>query len=469
MLEVMRHLAIPDVVRLLQVRHGTTRALLSHECTFWILLVEATRATYPLGCPRYADLSQYNLQTLKDLITSRFKLQRNWNLEFPKVVDLQVTSLDECVKILGLVQGTPIALVHMPKTEDVACWDVQLGAQFPFPPIKVGGKLNNVSEPFVSSYGVCSFVVVGGKVEDTSKGERWQYIITIKHDNRKATGFDSVRTATAYPTSPDGSIFLTRDVIGALIANKREDHCTIVTSKIGDGPGSESESPMKLNCTASEFSDRHLMVAFTCRGHFFNILEDGSRAQIQHVSRERLTHSEKVATVYEADILDVGKTCRPMYPILPSCPSYGVAAAFVREAKVRDETTFTFLPATPINSPTGDDGVSSPLTFPFPCPTARVPGRTIDPSLMCMDHGGLNIVGVLQDPNPMNSPNLVLVHYHPETQTTSVHYPDVPPSLDLDEMQNLWADDTAGVIYLIGKEELTGKKSQWSLFALRYA
>ncbi|KAJ7647825.1 hypothetical protein FB45DRAFT_1102149 [Roridomyces roridus] len=213
MLQVMWHLAIPDLRRLLQTcRH------IRDEPTFWIPLVEATRALYPIGCPKYANLSQYDSGELQDLVSFPFKLQKNWNLEFPKFVDMQkVTSFKGCVEtlfndgervdgvdIIGLVPGTDIVVLHTTtlKTETKAvqvpepetrtrtrtrakveaeekvtvtvttrtghlvCWDSKLAAPFPLPPIEVGGQLNHVSAPSESAYGVYSFVVLGGNAKD---------------------------------------------------------------------------------------------------------------------------------------------------------------------------------------------------------------------------------------------------------------------------------------------------------------
>ncbi|KAJ7647826.1 hypothetical protein FB45DRAFT_894563 [Roridomyces roridus] len=471
MLEVMQHLAISDLVHLLLTCSSIYS--LSQERSFWISLLETTRAVCPIGCPKYAELSQYDLQNLKDLVASRFKLQTNWNRSFPEVVDLHLTSLDERVDIVCLVQGTDIVLLHMRETGHVVCWDSKLAAPFPFQPIKTGGQLNDVSAPSESTHGVCSFVVLAKG--DTSRRTVWRYIITIKHENRKATGFESVCTEIADPICHFESIFLTQDVVGAVIVEELGDHCTITTSKVGDGAGGkESVNHMKLNYPISE---RHLMVAFTYKGHLYNILEDGVTAQIQHISRKNLTSGrcDEPSSVYKADILNVGETSFPLYYILPSCASYGVAAAFVRIIDDDDEAgdgsvpaiTFTFLPTTRVGDDSDDSDVSSPLTFPLPCPTARVPGRLTSPSLLWMDHGGFNIVAILDDIDSNNTdilPTLVLVRYHPSTQSTSVHYPGISPSLDLYAVTNVCVDDTAGVVYLTGVVE----ESKWSLCTLSY-
>ncbi|KAJ7647820.1 hypothetical protein FB45DRAFT_209729 [Roridomyces roridus] len=468
LLQVMRHLGTSDIVRLLQTCvyiHS-----LSQDRSLWVPLLETTRARYPVGCPKHADLAQYTVQTLKNLIVSRFKLEKIWKLPSPKIVGHRVTSLHEGVQvhtIIGLVQGTDIALFCV-ETGHVVCWDSKLAAPFPFPPIKTGRQLKEYSEPSESTHGVCSFVVISRD----DHGTVWRYIIAVTHVNRKATRFESVRTEIQEPIYRFRSLFLTKDVVGAVTVKEGADHCAITTSKVGAGARSakESISRMKLN---QRISKRHLLVAFTYKGHLYNILENGATAQIQHISRKAFTSGrcEEPTDVFKVDIPNLGKMSNgEPYYMLPTCASCGVAAAFVRQVsvvrqvrgvrQVRDATMFTFLPTTPVSSPTGDDGVSSPLAFPLSCATEHVPGHPLSSNLICMDHGGLNIVAVLEN----HPPKLVLVRYHPETQSTSTHHPDVAPSLDLDGLINVCVDDTAGIIFLTALRE-----SKRSFFTLRYA
>jgi hypothetical protein len=66
-----------------------------------------------------------------------------------------------------------------------------------------------------------------------------------------------------------------------------------------------------------------------------------------------------------------------------------------------------------------------------------------------MDHSGFNVAMVVQSPL-----RLVLLRYHPETRTTSVHTLAVPDTIELNNLSSVCVDDTAGAVHVVDRQGL---------------
>ncbi|KAJ7503147.1 hypothetical protein B0H11DRAFT_620339 [Mycena galericulata] len=425
----------------------TSVHILSQQRSFWISILETTRKESTIGCPRYADLSQYGLESLKDLVFSWLKLQSNWNRPFPRIIHpVTSTVLSEPADIVLLVQGTDIVLLHMKSTGVLVCWDVKTATPFPFPSINIGAYIYGVSAPF-ESYDTCSVALLTSETIIPHASRR--HVVTMRHKNRKAISFDSVAFEVSTPINPHfESLFLTEDMVGSVTVEDFQEDYTIATSNItGSEPCQHSVSSLKLHRPVT--GDYDLMIAFTYKGHLYNLLEDGVSIQTQHISRKSLSsgHCEESGS-YKSGILELGENADPFCYIAPSTPYYGVAAAFARivNANTPDSTVaFTFLPNALTDVP--DDGVSSPLAFNSHGLTQCIPGKLLSMALVWMDHGGFNIAVVVE--SVQGDAALILVRYHPETASTSSHKLIVPDSIDLFTLRSVCIDDTAGAVYLV--------------------
>ncbi|KAJ7108425.1 hypothetical protein C8R43DRAFT_186573 [Mycena crocata] len=448
-LELMDSLELPECLFLLMTCksfHG-----LSHERSFWISALERTRAKTAMACPRYTDLSQYPLESLKDLARSWLKLRENWNRRSPQIIHpVTSTKLPEPADMILVVQGTDITLLHLTNSRTLICWDARNAKPYPVAPLNIGGRLNGVSVPRESS-GMCTvaFLTIG---KDSSPGA-YRHVITISYENGKPTGLENI-SCSEVPT-PAGphmeSLFLTKHVVGSIVTGQLQEESTIRVGRI-DGSESDCVSLIKLHRPVSH--ERDLTVCFTYDGHLYNLVEDGVSVHIQHVSRQALSGRCDQFTLHKADVGLAPDSWVAFCFILPTTPFYGVSAVFVRLANehTQDATlAFTFVLNTLTHAP--DDGMTSPLAFDLPCPTEYVDGQLASDNyaLVWIDHSGCNIAVIISDRYEARA-ELMLVRYHPETGSTSSHILDVPDDLDLDDMNGVCVDDTTGAVYLVDKE-----------------
>ncbi|KAF7362415.1 F-box domain-containing protein [Mycena venus] len=449
LLEVVNLLELPDPLSLLLT--CSSLYSLSNERTFWIQILETTRRKSPIGCPLHADLSQYTLKTLKGLVVSWMKLQKNWGLPSPQIVQpVTSTRLSGPAKILANVQGTDILILNMGR--NVMCWDPKLVAPYPFSAIEVG-VISLISVP-VEVPGVCTVALLAEQTQDTAN----RHVITIKHEERKAISFTTEFSEVSVPRSEFNSLILTEDVVGTIVARDGQEDCTVAASAVNSSvPLSDFTSVLKLDRSIATFSD--LMDCFSYKGHLYSLLEDGVSVRIQHISRNSL-HSGYCdeSARYISDVLfpkgGPFELSHPIGSLMPSTPLYGISAVFVHlewnsdSTDAKAFTSFTFVPNTLTH--TSDDGISSPLAFGSPSVMEYVPG-TLRNRLVWADHAGCNVLAVIW----YNSvPSLLLVRYHPDTKSTSVHTLTVPEGTHLNDLNGLCVDDTAGVVHLLDEEGL---------------
>ncbi|KAF7362413.1 F-box domain-containing protein [Mycena venus] len=450
-LEVVDFLELPDPLSLLLT--CSSLYSLSNGRSFWISILETTRRKSPIACPLHADLSQYTLETLKGLVVSWMRLQKNWGLPFPQIVHpMTSTRLTGPAQILANVQGTDILILNMGR--NVVCWDPKLATPYPFPAIEVG-VISLISVP-VEVPGVCTIALLAEQTQDTAN----RHVITIKHEERKAISFTTEFSEISVFEGDLDSLILTEDVVGTIVTVNGQEDCIVAVSAANSNVLlSDSTSVLKLNRLVD--TNQNLMDCFSYKGHLYSLLEDGVSVQIQHIPRKSLHsgHCED-SSRYISDLLfpEGGSLplCHPFCSLMPSTPLYGISAIFVHlewdgeSDDAKDFTSFTFVPNTLTHA--SDDGVSSPLAFDSPSVTEYVPGTIVDLNLVWADHAGCNVLVVIRDKSA--PPGLLLVRYHPETKTTSVHTLAVPEAIHLKDLNGLCVDDTAGTVYLLDREGL---------------
>ncbi|KAJ7125303.1 hypothetical protein C8R44DRAFT_782839 [Mycena epipterygia] len=401
-LEVVNFLALPDHISLLLTCSSVY--ILSNQRSFWISALNTTRLKSTIACPPSTDMSQYTLDSLRGMAFSWLKLQDNWNRPFPKIKQPTTsTFLSEPADIICAVQGTDILLLHMRESGTIICWDTKNATPFPFPCIETGGRVNGVS-PTYDSYGQCSIALL--TLQETYPFTARRHVVTIKHEDRKAVSFGSVFSDVSTPSgSYFESLFVTEDMAGSVVVEELQEHCEIIARNIGTESFKDSVSLMKLCRPVS--SPRDLTVCFSYKGHLYNLLEDGISVQIQHISRENL-RSRRLEEwgLYKSDILAPRTPCIPFCFILPSTPFYGVSAVF-----------------------------------------QHVAGRLLNMALLWMDHSGFTVVVVVESNE--GDAALMLVRYHSETASTSSHTLAVPDSIDLNTLNSVCVDDTAGAVHLV--------------------
>ncbi|KAF7325288.1 F-box domain-containing protein [Mycena venus] len=455
-LDVVKFLEMPDPLSLLL----TCSAMygLSHERSFWISILQTTRNKYPIACPLHDDLSKYTLEALKGLIVLWMKLRNNWNQPRPQTVrPMTFARLPAPARILLNVQGTDILVLNM--EGKIFCWDAKLSTPFLFPAIETGGKVTCVSGPF-EALGVCSLAV-----EIIASHSGRTYVITIAHEDKKAIGFTS--QFLVHKSRYRETLFLTGDVVGSISREHNQNH--IITFGAASGDNRHAEFTTVLKPHHSGYSDYALVSSFAYKGHLYHLYNDGLSARIQHISQKclRSGHLEE-SGVYNFAINSSYDEFLDYFFIIPSTPVYGVCAVLVRvewndygvESRV---TSFTFMPNALTHA--SDDGESSPLAFDSPCVTEHVLGRIVGltplvKGLVAVD-SGLNVAAVIQSEPPNSEPpKLVLVRYHLETRSTSVHTLTVPDTINLFYLDSLCVDDAAGAIHLLDKSGV--------LWTLRY-
>ncbi|KAJ7655579.1 hypothetical protein DFH06DRAFT_1200456 [Mycena polygramma] len=469
LLEVLKFSELPDALSLL----STCSSIYSlyNQRSFWISVLETTRAKSPIGCPPHADLSLYGLEALRVLAVSWLRLQGNWSQSFPQIKQplVQSTWFIEPTQIVFNVQGTEIIVLNSGR---VYCWDAELGKELPFPAVEVGpdfSSVGSVSAP-IEAPGVWTLAFLADRLN--TAGVSHIYIITIKHDGGNVISFTnechqlSVTQGTHFDP-----VFLTEDVVGTVVAGNDQDQCIISV-----GPLSALRCPLPSTIVLKlhrPVSDDDLVICSVYKGHLYILLDDNTSVHIYHVSQESLRsgHCER-SSLYKSEITSSYDSFRDFCFMLPSTPFYGVTAIYLRLEDVNNGaesvTSFTFLPNT--HTYDADPEVSSPLAFDSVCVTEYVSGTPLDVSLVWMGHSGFNVVAVLvNDPDDSvleidedNAVNrisnlvykLVLVRYHPETRRTSQHTLVVPDAIDLRGIEAVCIDDTTGAIHLLDRDGL---------------
>ncbi|KAF8161727.1 hypothetical protein K438DRAFT_1859339 [Mycena galopus ATCC 62051] len=453
LLDVLDYLRLPDHLYLL-LKCSTLYHRLSNERGFWISIISTT---IKKSCPLHADLSKRTLGEVKGLVVSWLKLQYNWNQPFPQMFQtVTYTRLSSVAEIISNVQGTDILVLNM--EGKIFCWDVELATPFPFPAIETnGGHVTCISAPLVTP-GVFSLTVrldtFGTFISPTAH----RYVITIKHENKKAisftTRFPELEVSLLYDRHE--SLFLTEDVVGSISRGHDARYCTIKFGTVrGDNRRPHSEHVVNLS-HSRRGNNYRLDASFTYKGHLYHLYQVNFLVQIQHVSRDSLRsgHCEPSGR-YNLRLGSSRECGRNGCFVIPGTPFYGISAVFVCEWTGDTDcyTSFTFLPNTLTHA--WDAGESSPLAFDAPSVTEHVLGRLTGPRL-AIDHTGFNVAAILQSgPKHENPPRLVLVRYHPETRTTSVHTLIVPAYIDLDDLTSVCVDSTTGAIHLADNYLLT--------------
>ncbi|KAJ6631422.1 hypothetical protein B0H10DRAFT_1978682 [Mycena sp. CBHHK59/15] len=426
-LEVVQYLTLPEPIHLF-LTCSSLYSLSTHR-SFWISILETTRATSTIACPRHDDLSEHTLESLKHLVFSWLRLQDNWSRPEPRIAQ-PVTSaaLSEPAQIVFTVQGTDILVLYMRESGTLLCWDVEANAPFPLPRIHSSGRITGVSEP-CESYGVCSNALLTMS---------FPFSIAHRHIYPPGAYFESC--------------FVTEDLTGSVVVTDQEDYCTITARSIADDrPSEDHVSSMKMPCEVS--GDGHQTFCFTHADHLYIVLEDGASAHIQRIPCGALlsgppSHAPAHHAVAPLPTLAGTGPHSPFCFILPSTPACGVAAVFVHvlAAPAPPTTCFTFLLA--------DAHPAAPLAFRAGV-TALVPGHVFreDMALLWMDHGGAHVV-VVMDSRGDGVPALVLVRLDRAKGMAAVHRLMVPEDVDLRGLDGVSVNETAGAVHLIHRNNV---------------
>ncbi|KAJ6497483.1 hypothetical protein C8R45DRAFT_128438 [Mycena sanguinolenta] len=465
LLEIVKLLLLPDPLALLL----TCRSLnaLSNELSFWMSVLETTRRRSPIACSPDADLSQFTLPRLKDLAISWLRLQHNWNQPFPQVVRPPNSHpLDNPgAEIIYAVQGTDVLVLT--SGDSVFCWDTSLGVSLPSA-IYTGGEITQNAGSDLP--GVC-FVAVIARISTAAHkcvvyhdfymlnansllqccSVRRRYTMTIKHQSGKVTSISNKCSQISAPELDWESLFVTEDMAGTIGTTENSEDCLVVVDGVGDeNCFPNSNSRFKLHRSVP---DHAFLICIPYQGHLYIILEDASSVQIQHISRKTLRECGR----YHSKIKLSYSNFEPLCYMVPSTPFYGVTAAFVRlHWNHGDETalvtSFTFLLNTLTDVYDEGSGAVSPLGFDPHCVLEYVPGQLVDVTLVWQDHSGFNIAAVIQPNDLLEPPRLVLVRYHPDNRSTSVHDLIVPDTIDVTKLESACIDDTSGAVHLVDTE-----------------
>ncbi|KAJ6590083.1 hypothetical protein DFH09DRAFT_222100 [Mycena vulgaris] len=254
-LEVMNHLVLPDHMSLLTTCSSIYR--LSQQRSFWISVLDTTRKTSTIACPRFTPLSEYNLESLKEFVFSWLRLQKNWSKPYPLIRQpATFTVLSEPAEIILTVPGTDILLLHLKESGVIICWDVKMANLFSFLPVTTGGRIDGISAPS-ESYGI--YVVAIQTIQAKAPFTGRRLLLTIKHENRKATSFESVFSDMLPETgSHFSSLFVTEHVVGSVVVRERQEHCTIVSSNLHSN-NQNFVSSINLHREVSRFNVTHFL------------------------------------------------------------------------------------------------------------------------------------------------------------------------------------------------------------------
>ncbi|KAF7350957.1 F-box domain-containing protein [Mycena sanguinolenta] len=455
LLEIVKVLPLPDPLALLI----TCRSLnaLSNEVSFWMSVLETTRRRSPIACPPHTDLSQFTLPRLKDLALSWLKLQHNWDQRFPRIVQPATSARlprSEPTLIILAVQGTDILVLATGGS--LFCWDAKLGAPFPFPALDTGGQISQIAGSDMP--GVCYLAIIARIFNGAFAAlDRRRYIITIKHEGGKVTSMTSESSQVSTPQLNFESLFVAEDMVGTIGTMEYSQECLLVVDGVGDEGRRfpNSNSILKLHRSVPHHA---FLVCIAYQGHLYIILEDASSVQIQHIPRKGLRAGRQDSGyLFHSQISSIYSNFEELCYMVPSTPFYGVTAAFVRlhwnyGNETALVTSFTFLLNTFTDAYDNGSGAVSPLEFDPDCVSEYVPGQLVDISLVWQDHSGFNVTAVIQPNDPLEPPRLVLVRYHPETKSTSVHDLTVPDTIDVKKLESVCIDDTSGAVHLVDTE-----------------
>ncbi|KAJ7286984.1 hypothetical protein C8J57DRAFT_1460440 [Mycena rebaudengoi] len=441
-LEVVDFLSLRDAISLLL----TCSSLydLSRKRSFWISLLETTREASAIACSPYDDLSQCTLERLKDLAFSWLRLQRNWDDPAPRLMQpAMCTTLDEKAEFAFMVQGTDIVVLHLhlKDSHQLVCWDAKEATLFPVLPVDTGGQIHGHSQPHASR-GVCRLAFIDLRMD------RPLSVLTIKHENGKALSFERAFVGVPSPV-PSGfyfeATFVTADTAGSVLVT-RGDRSSVITTQGIDSSTSEKVSVTTLKLPHTIFGDEEQSVCFAYKNHLYILFENGLSVRIQHVLLSALSSGhQNQYDVHESifpALLKSGSS-EPGGFMLPSSPCYGIGALIdVFDDDSTPTTAFTFIPTTLVD--TADKAAASPLGF-LPGVTVLLPAQMIRSSLW-MDHSGFNVVAIMDSDEEDSW--LTLIRYHSESASATTHRLVVPDCVDLDEIDALSVDDSAGVVHL---------------------
>ncbi|KAF7289278.1 F-box domain-containing protein [Mycena indigotica] len=449
-LEVVAFLELADVFSLLQT--CSAFYTLNNDRSLWISVLRNTRLSCPLAASPHTDLSrpQYTLSRLKSIALHKLRLESSWArpVILPSAKPPGITAFDEPLDIIFSAQGTDILLLYFPRRGQVVCWDKQTALAFPFPAIPTGGQVVDVAAP-CDRDGASTVAFIIRRVDAPFR--RYAHVVTISHDDRKATGIEHSCTEIETRAAHFESIFVSEDVVGCAVVDDIDEHLTLTVSQ--RGPNARlSDEASQLVTLHRELDPEDMTLSFVYQGHIYTLLEDGATAQIQHFSRNTVLSrkfEEGQIWLCSIPVIEDHIGAGPFCFMLPSTPFYGVSAVFVRwEGEGAEDSTVVlgFLPCALTHA--SDNGDDSPLSFSQPCSMAYTPGRPANAMpLVWMDHGGFNVAIVVE---LARGPELKLVRYHPQAaEPTSVHTLDVPSSIDLLTLSTVCLDETAGTLHLV--------------------
>ncbi|KAJ7033375.1 hypothetical protein C8F04DRAFT_1396017 [Mycena alexandri] len=362
--------------------------------------------------------------------------QANWNRPFPRIVHpVTSTPLPEDTDIICLVPGTDILLLST--AGSVICWNAKLATKFPLPAVEFNHFILEVSPPWETS-GIYSIAFLTG---DNVAPVAHIHIITITHEAGEALILTSVFSEIPVPHVHHlKSVFLGEEMVGTISVGSNQEDCIVSLcpwTATGSNFHPDSTRAFKI---PGNFSNHPAAACFVFEDHLYHLIENGQSVQIHHISRTSLL-SGKEGEQSTLCTSDIPGDFRSSWGMVPTTLLYGVSAVFVRSTDTK--TRITFVP----NALTHE--VSSPLAFDVPCVSLIVEGNC---DLMWLDHSGFNAALVVH--KPPAAYNLLLVRYHSDTQSTSLHELKVPEAIDLSNMKELCVDDSAGTIRLVNKEGL---------------
>ncbi|KAJ7188920.1 hypothetical protein C8R46DRAFT_1024139 [Mycena filopes] len=312
------------------------------------------------------------------------------------------------------VAGTDILLLRV--ADRLVCWDRRIAEPCQLPSLESHGLIVHVSSPLaVAATG--EFSVAFLTSNDPHRTATHGHFATITHDAGNAVSFTTIAFEIAVSNIQLISAFIVEAGVGT------EKVPVGGTVAISDGESEleitlwkqEEESQMSTLRVKidDEFSETKGAVAFTFKDHLYHLIEDDHSVKIHHISRRVLLSPSRTApgTLSAVSTLEIpGPESAPGSRMLPSAPLYGVAAVFFRcQDWDKNMAQITFVPTTVTDAP--EDGASSPLVFDTPCVSHSLQGYC---SPVWLDHSGCNLVLVSNN-------QLVLLRYHPDTQSISKH------------------------------------------------
>ncbi|KAJ7061468.1 hypothetical protein C8F01DRAFT_1369005 [Mycena amicta] len=281
---------------------------LTNERSLWISVLNTARLFTTLACSPHTDLSRslYSLSRLKKIALHNLKLEASWARKRPTPSPGKpplTTNFSEPPKIMSIVQGTDIMLLHFPQRREIVRWDKKAGKTFPFPPIPISGGITDVAEPFDSDgVSIVAFVTL-----EAASGTRHAHILKSRLE---------------------ASIFVSEDMVGCVDVLPG-DYATLLVSPRGVAARLSEDRSHKIKLP-SPIHEQTVLRCFIYKGHLYNVFEDGVTTEIQHFSRNTIRSGRiEQCQSWTCDIPSsdcLGLLCC----MLPSTPFYGVGAVFAR-------------------------------------------------------------------------------------------------------------------------------------------